>query len=217
MLSTKMFFKKQEKRSESTLIKNLPVLFVKQHSTVPRAEKQTSQAVEQKTATEPKAEMFFHNNVLNKACIRGDTAFVCGVAVSAAYLLDKRSGFYERTPLHCAVINGHLHIVNVLFLFGEINPNTQDRHGKTALHHAVYAKNLAMIEYLLNIAPSVSLNLNLPDKEGKTPLHHAASDPDPTIYLLLLKKGADPTLRDDIGRTPVDLYEFTMEMRRLNR
>jgi ankyrin repeat protein len=83
--------------------------------------------------------------------------------------------------------------------------NAVNRFRVTPLHHAVRARNLAVVEVLL----SHGANPNAADKRGSTPLHRACSstgagntagiDPAPFVELLLAN-GADPKQKDKRGR-----------------
>ena len=80
------------------------------------------------------------------------------------------------------------------------------------IHMAVSAKKLwPYLDLFLDLTPSGTLDL--PDKEGMTPLHHAALNAGPSCRLLradismakkLLDLGADKTIKDAKGRTPLD-------------
>jgi ankyrin repeat protein len=70
------------------------------------------------------------------------------------------------------------------------------------LHDAALAGQAAVVELLLDRGASI----DAPDTEaGATPLHYAASwNRRPTVELLL-KRGADATLRNKAGKTALDL------------
>ena len=50
-------------------------------------------------------------------------------------------------------------------------------------------------------------NINEPTNAGLTPLHFACMESTPSIAITLLRLGADPTLKDDQGHTPLDIVE----------
>jgi ankyrin repeat protein len=71
----------------------------------------------------------------------------------------------------------------------------------TALHRAVHAGDLQIVENLLQNGADP----NLPGDTGRTPLHEITLHASNAIAIakLLLKYGADPTLLDDWGMTPL--------------
>ena len=50
-------------------------------------------------------------------------------------------------------------------------------------------------------------NINEPTNAGLTPLHFACMESTPSIAITLLRLGADPTLEDSEGRTPLDMVK----------
>lgn len=83
--------------------------------------------------------------------------------------------------------------------------------GWSLLHFAAEFQDIAAIEYLINL----SCDPNQPDNYGQTPLHIAVgSDIDGAIQTdepleykatkRLLELGADITMKDNQGKTPID-------------
>jgi ankyrin repeat protein len=64
-------------------------------------------------------------------------------------------------------------------------------------------RSLAILTLLLERGA----NANARQGGGFTPLHTAAQNNDPAMASLLLSHGADPTLANDEGRTPLDLAQ----------
>jgi tankyrase len=87
-----------------------------------------------------------------------------------------------------------------------------DKNGVTPLHHAVRFRSPAAVETLLHYGAKV----NLPCKRsGSTPLHRAVTstgapatagkqDEAREIIKILLKFGADPTIKNKVGKKPAD-------------
>lgn len=78
---------------------------------------------------------------------------------------------YRFTPLLRAVDNGYIEAVNVLLSLVETDVNAHDEYGNTALHHAVAAGNMEMVELLLEHHADPSL-LN---RDGVSPADIARS------------------------------------------
>jgi ankyrin repeat protein len=102
------------------------------------------------------------------------------------------------TPLHLAAWDGHLDVVELLLEHGA-NPNIQEnKYGKTPLHYAVSRR--------------------LENKFGRTLLHFTVSRRHVDVARVLLDHGADPTISDNKGRTPLDYgsdcEEIIEELRR---
>ncbi|KAG2484415.1 hypothetical protein HYH03_016829 [Edaphochlamys debaryana] len=90
-----------------------------------------------------------------------------------------------------------------LRLAGPSRARAVDKDGRSLLHWAVHAKNLAAIKLLLKDPPR--LDPSAPDLDGVTPLHYAASTGCQGIACILLKAGADIFAADVHGSTPVHL------------
>lgn len=73
--------------------------------------------------------------------------------------------------------------------------------GQTALHLAVRQENHGVVSlYAEGRLPCLDQGNN----EGDTPLHYAAAWGRRAAARILLRGGADPTLRNDAGKTPMD-------------
>ncbi|KFP78719.1 Ankyrin repeat domain-containing protein 1, partial [Acanthisitta chloris] len=130
---------------------------------------------------------------------------------------------YKRTALHRACSEGHLEVVRKLVEAGA-RLEQKDMLHSTALHWACRGGNLDVVKFLLD----KGININARDKLLSTPLHVAvrtgrydcgehliACEADlnardrvslpTTSYLLLILHGADLTLRNCQGKTPMDL------------
>lgn len=91
------------------------------------------------------------------------------------------------TPLHRAVLEGHIEICGALLAKGaDVGATRFD--GETALHHAAEYGRTQEAEVLLAQGAEVESR----DDEGNTPLHHAAESGQDAMIGVLLAKG--PTL-----------------------
>ena len=70
------------------------------------------------------------------------------------------------------------------------------KHGKTNIHKAVEDKTINTILDWRDV--------NKIDSYGQTPLHYAAAEDDVHTYTTLLNNGADVTIKDIFGFTPID-------------
>ena len=124
---------------------------------------------------------------------------------------------FGRTRLHSAAYIGRIEDVQLLLQAGQIEVNTPDWIGFTALHFAAAAKEgsipnkvllesqkeeSSMVSTLINAGADVHSRHN---PQGWTPLHVAADVGGSDTVRYLLASGADLTLRDCDGRTPLDL------------
>ena len=77
----------------------------------------------------------------------------------------------------------------------------KDRHGNTLLIVAVQCLEVKVVELLIKFGA----NVNLPNNSGNTPLHYAlAYHPSGEIVQILLRSGADSTIKNDLGMLPFD-------------
>uniref|UniRef100_A0A6B2L194 Palmitoyltransferase n=1 Tax=Arcella intermedia TaxID=1963864 RepID=A0A6B2L194_9EUKA len=90
-------------------------------------------------------------------------------------------------------------MLHLLFLMGG-NGNSKDNNGNTPLHHAVDKEYLGIVEILL----SNNCDPNIQDSKGNTALHYAAKK-NSSIYLLLLKNGAEMFVENNEHETPADI------------
>ncbi len=131
---------------------------------------------------------------------------------------------FGRTPLHLAVQAGHRGVVELLLNYGA-DPNARDAAGQTPLHWAVACGHADIEELLLERGADP----NAKDFAGNTPLHIAAMttyfsevaevmfEVGPKLFpaefpydrgdvvRMLLEYGADPTVENEQGLTPLDL------------
>jgi len=97
-----------------------------------------------------------------------------------------------------------------------------DKNGVTMLHHAVRFRSPATVELLLQHGAAVNQQCM---RSGGTPLHRAVtwsvapstsgkSDQAREIIEILLRHGADPSIKNKLGKKPAD-YVRDPELRRL--
>jgi hypothetical protein len=76
-------------------------------------------------------------------------------------------------------------------------------HAVNVAHLAVLAGNID----ILNLVLDAKANLRQQDVDGNTPLHYAVMLGNQEMYDLLIKKGADPNVKNKGGKTPGDLLK----------
>ncbi len=109
-----------------------------------------------------------------------------------------------RTPLINAALVGNTIVLSWL-LENDAGINVQDRNGYTALHFAVQEKHTKVIDKLLKYGADVALT----DSFGNAPLWRAVFDAHGNyeIVQLLLRNGADPHMKNDSDRSPMDFAQ----------
>ena len=113
--------------------------------------------------------------------------------------LYDRSG---RTALQVAIRYGHASLTALLVKSGA-GLGTADKDGWLAMHHAAANGDLVAVEVLI----SAGAQVDAMDPYRYRPLHLAAREGHEEICLLLLRHGADPRARIDVGFTAADLAQ----------
>merc|ERR1712078_930615 len=80
-----------------------------------------------------------------------------------------------------------------------------DRVGAHALHHLAAGGSAAEVELVSELR---GCSPNHQDHEGRTPLHHAMVAGNTATVVALLALGANPHVRDDLGRDPLEELEL---------
>ncbi|KAE9596557.1 putative ankyrin repeat-containing domain-containing protein [Lupinus albus] len=136
-------------------------------------------------------------------------------------------------PLHTLAACGEFYLLHSLMKHN-VDIDSVDKDGLTALHKAIIGKKQAIINYLLinsanpfvkdkdratlmhyavqtassqtiKILLLYNVDINRPDNDGWTPLHLAVQTQRTDLVRLLLIKGADKALKNKDGLTPLDL------------
>ena len=102
------------------------------------------------------------------------------------------------TALMIASAKGYSNIARLLLEHGA-RSDIADVYSWTPLMRAVYEQRLQIVSLLV---AQGSTRVNRIGENGLTALHLAALKGDQAIAKVLLAAGADPAIRDDLGRTP---------------
>ena len=108
------------------------------------------------------------------------------------------------TALIWASRSGSLEAIKLLLDSGadiDLAGSTEDNWAATPLQHAILQRQTAAVRLLLD--RGADLNRSAGPGKSLAPLLLAAGDTDPSILQLLLAHGADPTVEDENGATPL--------------
>lgn len=106
--------------------------------------------------------------------------------------------FGQEAEIHKAAYNGDMSKVEELLKKG-VNPDARDSFGGTALHAAMFQKNIKIIQLLLQY--KFDINAQGP-QNGYTPLHDAVWSNNIEAVKLLLDEGAKTNIKGKDGLTP---------------
>lgn len=124
--------------------------------------------------------------------------------------LITQTNIFGNSAIHYAAARNRMGLVKYLTKFGA-RLDIVNARGQTPLHVAVRAQSTPVVEFLLRDSSLDSLNTQ--DDKGRTALHLACRDDTPVnIVTGLLGAGADSSLKEDTGLTPVQLSEKTFNI-----
>jgi len=112
--------------------------------------------------------------------------------------VHSRSGVFDRTVLHFAVLNGPFSLIELL-LSKNVDIEASDSTGSTPLYLATRNGNVHAVKQLLQAGADV----NATNEDGNTALHIATELDNIFIVQVLLDKGACVNANNDIGSTPL--------------
>lgn len=107
------------------------------------------------------------------------------------------------SPIHLAASNGYISLMELLFKHGADPDVACQGTGLTPMHMAVSEGLTTAVKILLDAKASVHKK----DGEGRSPLLHAVMGNHPWTAVLLVQRGADPSMGDNDGVTPVDIVK----------
>lgn len=113
------------------------------------------------------------------------------------------------TAIFGAAINGHPSILSTLMKNGA-NPDIQNNIGRTALCHITQASEVTLSNILKD-----TIHQHDKNKDSSERIHPSVRHDNQIACLkVLLAEGADPTIPDDYGKTPVD-YASSPDIQKL--
>ncbi|KAI9989477.1 hypothetical protein PInf_019760 [Phytophthora infestans] len=113
---------------------------------------------------------------------------------------------FGMNAIHWASYVGGLECIKELIKVGG-SPTATDSNGRNALHHACRKDHDEIVRYLVSTA---HVDINSRSENQDTPLHKAVRGKSLKVVEMLLKLGADPNLRNEQNRTPLDDLEATL-------
>ena len=114
------------------------------------------------------------------------------------FFLLPGDAFAQEDAIHKAAYHGELQKVRDL-LQKRANPNARDSFGGTALHAAMFQKNMEVVKILLDHGCDINAQGT---GNGYTPLHDAVWADNEEALKLLLERGAKTNLKGKDGLTP---------------
>lgn len=116
--------------------------------------------------------------------------------------------------LHMAAKGDQTNMFVILYFKYNFKLNTLDKFNSNVLHHATYNGGEATVALILSLIDNDNNTIiNVRDTQGYTPLHLSVIAERSRIAEKLIKKGADLTIKDNKGRTALDIAE---ELNRAN-
>jgi ankyrin repeat protein len=132
---------------------------------------------------------------------RGNHTAICKQLIATGKANINAEDVNGGTVLHIAAGIGELELVTYLLTWGA-DVTAQDAQGGPPLHEAVCGGRKAVCEKLIAVGKA---DINAKNEQGLTALHLAVEKNDPELVAYLLACGADITVEDEYGATPLDL------------
>ena len=128
--------------------------------------------------------------------------------ISAAHALRGKYDSFESKDWFDAIRNGEFATVKYLLVMMNVDVNMKDEFGKTGLHWSAMnpVENVQIVKEILQAPSGMSDVLNnVDDCDGNTAVHLASMYNRLDMLRYLLAKGADATIKNRFGSTPLDL------------
>ena len=156
---------------------------------------------------DPNVVGYLGKSLLHYACEGGSVDLVRYLIEKCKVNVDARDDQLY-TPLHIAAFSGTVEVA--LFLIKELgcDVNTTGYLGRSLLHDVCEGGNLLLVQLLLS---SYGLSV-LSDDEANTPLHSCSIKGHSMCVEALLSANAPPLIRNNAGKTPVDVSKDRASM-----
>jgi ankyrin repeat protein len=149
------------------------------------------------------------NKILLSLVVVGSFMFLgCGNAVpdstttksEAAAQSNGAQVHYAKDALNKAAYEGDEELVKKI-IATKPDPDARDSSGGTALHAAMFQKNIKIVKLLLDYGLDVNA---IGPKNGYTPLHDAVWGNNPEAAKLLMERRAKTDIKNKEGQTPLE-------------
>lgn len=130
---------------------------------------------------------------LHLACQNGYLSIVKALLENENHKIDVNiKDIIGWVPLCYAILSQNKDIINLLVKHPGINLNVKDKVSNTPLHYAIGNPEF------VKILSEARADLNLQNNDGQTPLYQSASLRDSESVKVLMEKGANPNIKDNI-------------------
>ena len=136
----------------------------------------------------------------SKNCFFVLYCFIFAVSAVIPVKAQEESNDFPPYAIINAAYKGDEETVRLLLRIG-VDKNVRNSFGDTALHVAMFQKNLTVVRLLLDYGFDLNARVT---KNGFTPLHNAVAANNIGAARLLLQYGANKNLRALNGQTPID-------------
>lgn len=143
----------------------------------------------------------YGRNILHLAALNNASDVVEFLQKRGCFSLDSRDK-ENRTPLHLAAKANNCEVVKLLLEKDQSLLKEKDSEGNNALHLAAKCGSYDVLKQFIQYDSSIIDETN---QHGSTALHHAVYERHLNVLNLLIKNGADVTLKDSDNRTPLML------------
>ncbi|XP_067668072.1 serine/threonine-protein phosphatase 6 regulatory ankyrin repeat subunit A-like [Haliotis asinina] len=134
-------------------------------------------------------------NILHAACLSDNVDIVENLLSRGIAEIDGRDRM-ERTPVMYAAEKGNKKVFDLLVSKG-CNLSVVDDQGRNILHAACLSDNVDIVEYLLSRGIA---DMESRGEDGNTPVMYAAEQGNRKVVDLLVSKGCNLMVVDDLGR-----------------
>ena len=140
------------------------------------------------------------NTVLQLMAVHGFDALTREILEQAPQLASRYMNTTREYPIHTAILNGQLKVMEALFDLDPETPTYKTFKNQSALHYAARYGSLQMITLCCTHRAG---DIDEKDNAGKTPLTWAKEENSDDVYDYLIEQGANSDLIDSRSTTRV--------------